>query len=191
MTDADHTQAADAPQLNARSFGAWLEARATWEKVALAVSILAVVGGGLWSLAGGDPPPPTPSPVGGEGEVAASFIGKDGQNPPGMQGASGEEPPAKGIFRLGFSFLSGFCIGAFLRATLKVAAIAFGFWLVMTFALAYVDIVKVDWHAMQGLWDRFAAAVEAEWGNFQSFILGSLPAAGLAVGGFALGMRRR
>ena len=94
------------------------------------------------------------------------------------------------MFRLGFSFIAGFCLGSFLRATLKIAAIAFGFWLLMTFLLAYYGIVVVDWHAMDSLWNRFASNVGQEWGSFQTFITGSLPAAGLATAGLAIGLKR-
>lgn len=94
------------------------------------------------------------------------------------------------MFRLGFSFLAGFSIGAFLRATLKIAAIAFGFWLLMTFALAYYDLVIVDWNAIDSLWQRFADNVSDEWGDFSRFMLGSLPATGLGATGLAIGLKR-
>jgi hypothetical protein len=60
----------------------------------------------------------------------------------------------------------------------------------MTFLLAYFDLVNVDWTAIQTVWDRFAAAVENEWGDFQRFMTGSLPAAGLAVLGLTVGLKR-
>lgn len=99
-------------------------------------------------------------------------------------------PTAKGIFRLGFSFLAGFCLGSFVRAALRVASIAFGFWLAMTFVLSYYGLLVVDWNAVSSVWDRFAANVESEWASFSTFATGSLPAAGLAATGLAFGLRR-
>ena len=99
-------------------------------------------------------------------------------------------PAAKGIFRLGFSFLAGFCLGSFVRAALRIATIAFGFWLAMTFVLSYYGLVVVDWNAMSSVWDRFAANVENEWSSFETFVTGSLPAAGLAATGLVMGLRR-
>ena len=75
-------------------------------------------------------------------------------------------------------------------ALLKIAAIAFGFWLLMTFVLSYMGVVTVNWAAMDSLWNRFTASIEQEWGSFQSFMLGSLPATGLAVTGLAVGLKR-
>ena len=89
------------------------------------------------------------------------------------------------------SFLAGFCIGLFLRAVLKLAAVAVGFWLVMTSALSYAGLISIDWDAVGDLWASLADLFETEWRDFQAFMFGSLPATGLAIGGFAVGFRRR
>ena len=104
--------------------------------------------------------------------------------------AAAGEPAAKGVFRLGFSFVAGFSLGSFVRAALRVAAIAFGFWLLMTMTLSYYGILTVDWSQMDSLWSRFAANVEKEWASMQTFMTGSLPAAGLATAGLAIGLKR-
>ena len=170
---------------NSRSFGTWLKEMPRWKKITLGVAVVSVVAGGIFSLMAGDPAPSTAN--GGAGTLQASLI--EGGTTTGG-GSAADEPASKGFFRIGFSFLAGFCIGTFLRATLKIAAIAFGFWLLMTFGLSYIGIVNVDWNAMDSLWNRFAGNVESEWGNFQSFMLGSLPATGLAVTGLAVGLKR-
>lgn len=174
-----------------RSFGRWLATLPRWEQLLLLTAAVFVVGGGIWSLLQGDAAAPAAGGAPGDtdGQLAASFVA---DNEGGGTSGTGDvsEPASKGFFRLGFSFLAGFCIGAFVRATLKVAAIAFGFWLLMTFALAYLDIVVVDWQAMDSLWQRFFDNVQSEWGDFQRFMLGSLPATGLAVSGLAIGLRR-
>lgn len=187
-TDAEATagQNTTTPD-NSRSFGAWLKEMPRWKKITLGVALVAVVAGGVFSLMAGDPTPASGS-GGSAGSLQASLI--EGGGTIGGGTAAGEEPASKGFFRIGFSFLAGFCIGTFLRATLKIAAIAFGFWLLMTFGLSYIGIVNVDWNAMDSLWNRFSGNVESEWGNFQTFMLGSLPATGLAVTGLAVGLKR-
>jgi uncharacterized membrane protein (Fun14 family) len=169
------------PHAAARSFGQWLRDMPRWKQVSLGLALATVAIGTVWSLSSGDSPTP------GQSGLTAQFQ-------PGVPGPTEpvvtEEPAAKGVFRLGFSFLAGFCIGSFVRAALRVVSIAVGFWLVMTVVLSYYGLVVVDWHAIESVWDRFAANVENEWGSFQRFLTGSLPAAGLAVTGLAVGLKR-
>ncbi len=155
-----------------------------WEKIVVAAALATVVTGAVLSASAGH------APTGGSGNMSGLSSSLTGGQPGSGAPATGEEPAAKGVFRLGFSFIAGFCIGSFLRATLKIAAIAFGFWLFFTFVLNYYGILTVDWTAMDSLWNRFAANVEQEWGSFQRFMTGSLPAAGLAVAGLAIGLKR-
>lgn len=151
-----------------------------WKKVTVGLAVATLIAGSIMSM---NQEPPTGS--GNLSGLNTSLVG--GQSP---GGTAGEEPAAKGIFRLGFSFLAGFCIGSFIRSTLKVAAIAFGFWLFLTMVLGYYGIVQVDWQAMDGLWNRFSGNVQREWGSFQRFMTGSLPAAGLAIAGLGIGLKR-
>jgi uncharacterized membrane protein (Fun14 family) len=168
------------------TFGSWLRAMPLWKKLVVAAALLAAIGGAVASFAAGD----APVTAGGNGNLSGmSNSLLPGQTDPGTA-TTASEPAAKGVFRLGFSFLAGFCIGSFIRATLKVAAIAFGFWLFFTFVLSYFGILVVDWAAMDSLWNRFATAVEQEWGDFQRFMTGSLPAAGLAATGLVIGLKR-
>lgn len=183
----DRSPESPQPNLPASTFGTWLRTMPTWKKVAVAAALLTAIGGAVASFAAGDAPATAGGPGALTGLSSTLVDGSSGQvgTPTGAA-----EPTAKGVFRLGFSFLAGFCIGSFLRATLKVAAIAFGFWLFLTFVLQHYGILVVDWNAMTSLWDRFASAVEQEWGDFQRFITGSLPAAGLATTGFVIGLKR-
>jgi len=157
-----------------------------WKKIALGAAIAAIATGAVLMVIA-----PGGAPAGGGDSGAAGLQTGFLPNQPGGtgQGAAGE-PAAKGIFRLGFSFVAGFCLGSFVRATLRVASIAFGFWLAMTVVLSYYGLVVVDWNAIDQVWSRFCTNVENEWGNFQSFVTGSLPAAGLAVAGLAVGLER-
>lgn len=149
----------------------------TWKKVGVALAIGALAtGAALHHNSGAS-----------EGVAGLSTSLLDSSTNDGSGTAS---PGAKGIFRLGFSFLAGFCLGSFIRAALRVASIAFGFWLAMTFVLSYYGLLVVDWNAISSVWDRFTANVESEWASFNSFITGSLPAAGLAATGLAIGLKR-
>ena len=190
---ASEPKSANASRADDRSFGAWLREMPRWKKVSVGVALTMVVVAGVLTL----------TSTGDAGGAATGGAAPDGTGlrtalidgpTSGTGGSAGaattEEPASKGFFRLGFSFLAGFCIGSFLRATLKIAAIAVGFWLVMTFALSYMGIVDVDWQAMDDLWSRFAGNIENEWGSFQSFMLGSLPATGLGITGLAVGLKR-
>lgn len=189
MTQAERSDRRPAPS---RGLGEWLRDMPRWKKIAVGAALVTVVIGGIWSLtSGGTPTPPAGGGGGNASGLGAGLIeGRPTTGTTGGAAAAAEEPASKGIFRLGFSFLAGFCIGSFLRATLRVAAIAIGFWLLMTFALSYYGIVVVDWAAMDSLWNRFAANVEQEWGSFQRFMTGSLPATGLAITGLAVGLKR-
>ena len=162
-----------------RSLAQWLADMPRWKKVALGAALTTVVVGAVWGLTSSGT-----VPRGGQSGLSAQVHGSS------TTAETAAEPAAKGVFRLGFSFLAGFCIGSFVRAALRVVAIAVGFWLSMTVLLAYFDLVVVDWNAISGLWDRFAANIEKEWASFQTFLTGSLPAAGLAIGGLAIGLKR-
>lgn len=178
-----------------RGFGGWLRTLPRWQQFMLAASVVAVVGGGVATLIGGgaaESVPPTGTGAGGQGNlIGNTFVPGTGPGGTPTTPQPAPEPTSKGIFRLGFSFLAGFCVGTFIRSMLKVASIAVGFWLFMTFVLAYFGLVNVDWNAIQSVWDRFAANVEQEWGSFQQFMTGSLPAAGLAVLGLTVSLKRR
>ncbi|MDO8348896.1 MAG: FUN14 domain-containing protein [Planctomycetota bacterium] len=174
----------------ARSFGGWLREKPRWKKVAVLAATAALVTGAVMTILSPEAAAPAATSDAGQSGLAANLV-PDGPRPgAGEPPATAAEPAAKGVFRLGFSFLAGFCLGAFVRAAMKVVSIAFGFWLAMTLALSYFGLVVVDWQAIDAVWTRFCANVESEWGNFQSFLTGSLPAAGLAFTGLAIGLKR-
>lgn len=160
-----------------------------WKKIATGIALTAAVTGGVLTLLQGDPEPVASVGDGSASGLAASLI----ETQPGAGGtteASAEEPASKGVFRLGFSFIAGFSIGTFLRAVLKLAAIMLGFWIVMTMLLSYAGLVTVQWDQISALWDQWWSSIGSEWGNFQTFMLGSLPATGLAATGLAIGLKR-
>lgn len=178
-----------AAQMSARQgpgLWGWVGNLPVWEKVALALALAAVAGGGVAALVTGEP-----AVAQGEDALGADLATT------GVSALSTDAPDSSsvevsvGVLRLGMSFLAGFCIGLFLRAVLKLAAVAVGFWLVMTSALSYAGLISIDWDAVGDLWASLADLFETEWRDFQAFMFGSLPATGLAIGGFAVGFRRR
>jgi uncharacterized membrane protein (Fun14 family) len=169
-----------------RSFLQWLRDMPRWQQILLGGAMTAVIVGGVLTLTHG--PAPQPAAAGGTGNLTANAYLPGAMPLIGMEPQA--EPTAKGVFRLGFSFVAGFCIGAFVRSMIKVASIAVGFWLVMTFALSFYGLLTVNWTGIEGLWNRFWANVGSEWGNFSQFMTGSLPAAGLAAFGLSIGLKK-
>ncbi len=171
-----------------RSFAVWLGEMPKWKKAAVGLALATVAAGGVMTLLNGDPAPAIGSP-GDMSGLRASLIEGPPQSGDSTGGAQ-SEPASKGLFRIGFSFLAGFSIGTFLRAVLKLAMIVFGFWLLTTFLLAYAGLMTVEWDQIDALWNQFNDSIQGEWGSFQSFMLGSLPAAGLAATGLVIGLKR-
>lgn len=198
MSSADARPATSRSSDKKRSFGQWLRDQPRWEKIALGVAVAAVVTGGVLMLVSGDASGSEAASGGGANAGGSSALGAGlvPDQPGGGTTGSGsatstDEPASKGVFRLGFSFLAGFCIGLFVRTVLKLAAIAVGFWLVMTFLLAQAELVTVDWQAINDVFENFMARAERDLDSFKSFILGSLPAAGLGATGLVVGFKRR
>lgn len=159
-----------------------------WKKGLVGGAVaLAAVGGVMLLVQGGSAGSGSGPTGGGSG---ATFLPEGTGNPGTAAGAAGPEPAAKGVFRLGSSFLVGFCIGAFVRSAVKIASIVVGFFLVALFLLDQAGFVVVDWGAIDRAWSGFWANVGDEWGNFQQFVTGRLPAAGLATLGLYTGFKR-
>lgn len=179
MTDAPR------PPSRRENLARWWQAQPTWTRVLLGLSVAAVVVGGVLTLAGG---PTTAAPANapvGTGPGSTLVPGR----PSGTQTPVADRSTSAGVFRLGFSFVAGLCLGTFLRTMARLAAIAVGFWLFMTIVLASFDVVTVNWEAIDQAWDRFWSGVQ--WDDFEQFLTGSLPAAGLASAGLYAGLRRR
>lgn len=188
-TDGESIEVPEKDQATRRSFGQWLKDMPRWKKITIGVALAAAATGGIMTLVNGDPTP-TDTAAGNLSGLNANLVPEQPGQPGGANANPANEPASKGIFRLGFSFIAGFSIGTFLRAVLKLAAIVFGFWLVMTFLLAYAGLVTVEWEQIDALWNRFTGSIESEWGDFQAFMLGSLPATGLATTGLVIGLKR-
>ncbi|MFO1076586.1 MAG: FUN14 domain-containing protein [Planctomycetota bacterium] len=169
-----------------RTFRGWLRDMPRWKKLSLLAATALVATGAVMMVVA-----PASTPHAGSGAGSALQTGLiPGQPNSGSGAAAAEEPAAKGVFRLGFSFIAGFALGSFVRATVRVASIALGFWLAATLVLSYYGLVTVNWQGIDELWSRFCTNIEAEWANFRTFATGSLPAAGLVTAGFLIGVKR-
>lgn len=187
-TETTPTPAPTAPAQ--RSFREWLRDMPRWKKVSLLTAgALVVTGAVLMVVSPAEAQHATNAA--GPGSPLQSTLLPDQPTAPGTTPtAAAEEPAAKGVFRLGFSFIAGFALGSFVRATLRIASIALGFWLAATLVLSYYGLVEVNWHGIDELWSRFCTNIESEWANFRTFATGSLPAAGLVTAGFVIGVKR-
>lgn len=173
----------------------WFAALAGWKKVLLlGAMLLMVTGAVLMVVESGQEPPAT-----GGGNGAGSSLTGNSFVPGGPTGgtggtqpaaATGEEPMSAGFFRLGFSFVAGFCIGLAVRKTLKLAALLVGLLLICLFLLSYFELIEVKWHDIDRLFESFVQRIERESDRFRTFITGSLPAAGLAALGLVAGFKK-
>lgn len=177
-----------------RTLRGWLRDMPRWKKISLlAAGGILVTGAVLWIVDPGGAAQPAAGgsdTTSGSGLRTALAPNQPGGGTTSTASAEGQEPAAKGIFRLGFSFIAGFALGSFVRVTIRFAAIALGFWLAATLLLSYYGLVEVNWQGIDELWNSFLGNIESEWSSFQGFITGSLPAAALVATGFFVGFKR-
>lgn len=99
-------------------------------------------------------------------------------------------PISPAMIQGGLSFIVGFSVGFALRTFLKMSLFVAGVVFLAIFGLSYAGFVEVRWDAMEESFNRLVASVEGEVTEFQSFITGTLPSAGLAGLGLFSGFRK-
>ncbi|MHC5005597.1 MAG: FUN14 domain-containing protein, partial [Planctomycetota bacterium] len=121
-----------------------------------------------------------------------------GGAPPGGTAAATEDTGPGGldawsptIFKLGFSFFIGFCIGFAVRTFLKISVVAIGIIALAAFGLQYAGIIDVNWDAVSGHYDSVLDWLKDQTSSFTGFVQGHLPSAGLAAFGLVAGFRKR
>jgi uncharacterized membrane protein (Fun14 family) len=94
------------------------------------------------------------------------------------------------LFRLGFSFFAGFCIGFAARTFLRISLVAIGLVLIVVMGLQYAGLLSVEWDAMARVFDNFVDWLRGNIAGFRGFITGALPYAASALGGLWMGWRK-
>jgi uncharacterized membrane protein (Fun14 family) len=179
----------EAPSTTRHSgFWAWLRALPRWKKVLLCLALVLVAAGVAFAILETQRPPAAPPPAADSGARTSFLPGEHPSSP--TTTASAEEPVSAGFFRLGFSFIAGFCIGLAVRKTLKLTALVAGLLLLCLFLLDYAGLITVNWQGFDGLYQQVAQRVERESAQLRTFITGSLPAAGLAALGLFAGFKK-
>ena len=171
-----------------RSVAEWLGDLPMFTRILLGVATVAVVAGGVMSFILGGAS--SSLSVNVDPAIADTALAAGVAEGNTLSPAPATEDTSRGDFWVGVSYLAGFCSGVFLRAVVKSTLITASFWLLMTMILSYAEMVSVDWNAINDLWSRFILMVEREWGNLESFVLGSLAAICAAIAGVATGIKR-
>jgi uncharacterized membrane protein (Fun14 family) len=105
------------------------------------------------------------------------------------EGAAGGWSPL--FLKGGLSFFVGFCLGAVLRAFLKISAIVLGLVFLAVFGLSYAGLIPaIDWSAMEGHFNRIVASLSEQASSFKTFIAGNLPSAGMLGLGLFTGLKK-
>jgi uncharacterized membrane protein (Fun14 family) len=129
---------------------------------------------------------PTRSPSGGQGPVAERI---DAPDAVGDSLGMGDLSPF--MVKGGFGLFMGFAIGFAIRAFLRLAIVIIGFYLLVLTMLAHVGWVEIHWNLLEHQFGHFLSSVGGQFESFKTFLTGAIPASGLTVAGFAIGLRRR
>jgi len=90
----------------------------------------------------------------------------------------------------GASFIIGFCMGYALRAFARISFTVLGLVFLAIFGLAYTGAIDVNWETIQSTVETAFNTIKEQTAGFQSFVTGSLPAAGLGTAGLFTGVKK-
>lgn len=158
-----------------------------WKKVLLVVaSVLFLVG--LMLRFVGDAESAT-QPTGAPGIGSALIDGGTGtESSTEGTGAAAWSP---GLMALGFSFFVGFAVGTLLRVFVKLALVVAGLVFLSLTGLSYLELVTVNWDAMDQIFQNFAARIGSDFDSLRTVVTGRLPQAGLGALGLVAGLKKR
>lgn len=88
------------------------------------------------------------------------------------------------LFRTGFGFFAGFCVGYAARAFLKIAALSLGLVFLLLVGLQYTGVIDVDWTAVQHGYAVIGRWLQAQFTSIHQFVTGYLPST--TMGGLGL-----
>lgn len=129
---------------------------------------------------------------GGEGDTGSDDpTNGDTSGTAGTEASDDEQAlwPAA-MFRLGFGFFAGFCMGYALRTFFRISFVAIGLLLLMLFGLQYAGLIDVDWSAMESVFDNTVAWLRTNLSGFREFVTGQLPSTAAAIGGVFIGFKK-
>jgi uncharacterized membrane protein (Fun14 family) len=110
---------------------------------------------------------------------------------PDLAAAETTTPWSGALVRGGAGFLVGFVVGFALRMLFRVTLVIFGLMLLAMIGASYAGWIHVNWEVVQEQISQWGAAIENEATGVKTFLLGSLPAAGLAGVGLFAGFKKR
>lgn len=91
----------------------------------------------------------------------------------------------------GFGLFLGFAIGFAIRAFLRLAVIVAGFYLLLLVMMAYAGWVEVRWDLLSDQFSNLASTLGGQLTSLKAFLTGAIPASGLTVAGFTIGLRKK
>ncbi len=95
------------------------------------------------------------------------------------------------LIKGGFSFFAAFCLGLALRTFAKLSLFVFGVVFLILSGLSYGGYIEVHWERIGAQFDSLAATFRNGFGDFKSFLQGSLPSTAMAGVGFLAGVRKK
>ncbi len=157
-----------------------------WSRILIVLAVLAMGAGLALPLVLPEPAPVEGVPTG----VVAGFAG-DGAAAPAPAEPPGLSAWSPAVFRLGFSFFVGFAMAYALRAFLRLAIVAIGFFFIAMFGLQYSGLIEVKWALVQERYDALSGQIEQQARSFWSYAVAYLPSAAAASAGALAGFWRK
>ncbi|MEO1128660.1 MAG: FUN14 domain-containing protein [Planctomycetota bacterium] len=166
-----------------------------WQILLASAAVLAMAAGiALPMVLGGETVPEATATATGDVDASA-FASGFAPSESGDTAAVEPEEQADRIspvaFRMGFSFFVGFAIGFALRAFVRLSLIGIGLFALLLFGMQYAGFVDINWGAIGDRYESGSEWFSAQFKSFSTFASGELPSAALAMGGLAVGLKRK
>ena len=96
------------------------------------------------------------------------------------------------VTQLGLGAVIGFCVGFLLKKVRKIAAMLVALAFILVQALAYLEIITIDWSPIASWWERArqTETLERQWSTVQSMLFANVPALAGAVPGLIIGLKK-
>ncbi len=114
--------------------------------------------------------------------------GKDDLSPHQSGGLAVWSPA---VFRVGFGFFAGFCVGYATKIFLRIVVVSTGIVLLVLLGLQYGGLIDVNWTVMGSHYDAFTEWLGRQTTTFQMFVTGHIPSSAMAILGLVVGFKGR